>query len=166
MNITQCLPQRPYLLRAFYEWLTDNQLTPHLVVNVTFPEVVVPVGFAHDGKIILNIAPCAISNLNLGNKEIHFNARFNRVLHPISIPTAAILAIYARENGIGTMFDSKLAYNQITNANLNMKATSDTSKRLSLFECNKLDNVQSTNLKDKLHQSALTTKHPTLRVVK
>ncbi|EGT5681175.1 ClpXP protease specificity-enhancing factor [Cronobacter turicensis] len=112
MDISQLSPRRPYLLRAFYEWLLDNQLTPHLVVDVTLPGVLVPLEYARDGQIVLNIAPRAVGNLELANDEVRFNARFGGVPRQVSVPLAAVLAIYARENGAGTMFEPEAAYDE------------------------------------------------------
>ncbi|WP_275148949.1 ClpXP protease specificity-enhancing factor [Citrobacter koseri] len=109
MDLSQLSPRRPYLLRAFYEWLLDNQLTPHLVVDVTLPGVHVPM---EDGQIVLNIAPRAVGNLELANDEVRFNARFGGVPRQVSVPLAAVLAIYARENGAGTMFEPEAAYDE------------------------------------------------------
>lgn len=110
MKITDMSPRRPYLLRAFYDWLLDNQLTPHLLVDVTMPGVMVPMEFARDGQIVLNVAPRAVGNLELGNNDVCFNARFSGVPHDVFVPIAAILAIYARENGAGTTLESEPAY--------------------------------------------------------
>ena len=85
MDLSQLTPRRPYLLRAFYEWLLDNQLTPHLVVDVTLPGVQVPMEYARDGQIVLNIAPRAVGNLELANDEVRFNARFDDT-HPDDEP--------------------------------------------------------------------------------
>ncbi|EIX1534003.1 ClpXP protease specificity-enhancing factor [Cronobacter sakazakii] len=112
MDISQLSPRRPYLLRAFYEWLLDNQLTPHLVVDVTLPGVLVPLEYARDGQIVLNIAPRAVGNLELANDEVRFNARFGGVPRQVTVPLAAVLAIYARENGAGTMFEPEAAYDE------------------------------------------------------
>lgn len=112
MDLPQLTPRRPYLLRAFYEWLLDNQLTPHLVVDVTLPDVHVPMEYARDGQIVLNIAPRAVGNLELANDEVRFNARFGGVPRNVSVPLAAVLAIYARENGAGTMFEPEAAYDE------------------------------------------------------
>ncbi len=98
MDVSQLTPRRPYLFRAFYEWLLDNQLTPHLVVDVTLPGVMVPMEYARDGQIVLNIAPRAVGNLELANDEVRFNARFGGVPRNVSVPMAAVLAVYAREN--------------------------------------------------------------------
>ena len=112
MDLPQLTPRRPYLLRAFYEWLLDNQLTPHLVVDVTIQDVQVPMEYARDGQIVLNIAPRAVGNLELANDEVRFNARFGGVPRQVSVPLAAVLAIYARENGAGTMFEPEAAYDE------------------------------------------------------
>ncbi|MEJ8324910.1 MULTISPECIES: ClpXP protease specificity-enhancing factor [Kosakonia] len=112
MDLSQLSPRRPYLLRAFYEWLLDNQLTPHLVVDVTLPGVRVPMEYARDGQIVLNIAPRAVGNLELANDEVRFNARFGGVPRQVEVPMAAVLAVYARENGAGTMFEPEAAYDE------------------------------------------------------
>lgn len=105
--------RRPYMLRAFYDWLVDNDLTPHLVVQATLAGVRVPQEFIQDGQIILNIAPRAVGNLELGNDTISFNARFGGRPHSVIVPLYAVLAIYARENGAGTMFEPEEAYTNI-----------------------------------------------------
>ncbi|MEH2920721.1 ClpXP protease specificity-enhancing factor [Samsonia erythrinae] len=110
MALSQLSPRRPYLLRAFYDWLLDNQLTPHLVVDVTLPGVMVPMEFARDGQIVLNIAPRAVGGLELADDSVRFNARFGGVPRQVYVPMAAVIAIYARENGAGTMFEPEPAY--------------------------------------------------------
>lgn len=103
-------PRRPYMLRAFYEWLVDNELTPHLVVDATMQGVRVPMEFVQDGQIILNLAPRAVGNLEMGNEAVTFNARFGGRPHSVIVPLYAVQAIYARENGAGTMFEPEDAY--------------------------------------------------------
>lgn len=98
------LPRRPYLFRAFYDWILDNELTPLIVVDATKPAVVVPLEYIQDGKIILNIAPHSVGQYAMDNEGIAFNARFNGALRQISVPMAAIEAIYARENSEGIGF--------------------------------------------------------------
>ncbi|KJY82222.1 peptidase [Vibrio galatheae] len=110
MDNVNMTPRRPYMLRAFYDWLVDNDLTPHLVVEADLPGVRVPVEFVQDGQIILNIAPRAVGNLELGNEAITFNARFSGRPHSVIVPLYAVQAIYARENGAGTMFEPEEAY--------------------------------------------------------
>lgn len=103
-------PRRPYLVRAFYEWLVDNELTPHLVVEAHLPGVRVPLEFVQDGQIILNVAPRAVGNLEISNDTIMFNARFSGRPHSVIVPMYAVQAIYARENGAGTMFEPEDGY--------------------------------------------------------
>ncbi|MFI8744955.1 ClpXP protease specificity-enhancing factor [Pseudomonas sp. NPDC077186] len=96
---------RPYLVRALYEWIVDNDCTPHLLVNAEYPGVQVPPGFASDGQIVLNASPNAVRHLHMDNQAVSFEGRFGGVAHSLYIPAAAILAIYARENGQGMVFD-------------------------------------------------------------
>ncbi|MCQ4304943.1 ClpXP protease specificity-enhancing factor [Stutzerimonas frequens] len=96
---------RPYLVRALYEWIVDNDCTPHLLVNVDYPGVRVPPGFASDGQIVLNVAPSAVRHLHMDNEVITFEGRFGGVAHSLNVPSAAVMAIYARENGQGMVFE-------------------------------------------------------------
>jgi len=95
---------RPYLLRAIYQWIVDNGLTPHILVNAEDEQVQVPRQYVEQGKIILNIAPMAVHGLTLGNEDVTFNARFGGTPMDIYVPMGRVLAIYARENGQGMMF--------------------------------------------------------------
>ena len=95
---------RPYLIRALYEWLVDNDLTPHLVVAADREHVVVPGQYVKDERIILNVAPSAVQKLELGNELISFSARFGGVPTKVRVPPSAVLGIYARENGQGMLF--------------------------------------------------------------
>ncbi|MBD8513088.1 ClpXP protease specificity-enhancing factor [Photobacterium sp. WH77] len=110
MEMAEMTPRRPYLVRAFYDWLVDNNLTPHLVVDATLPDVQVPQEFVSNGQIVLNLAPRAVGNLELGNDAVRFSARFGGRPHAVSVPLAAVLALYARENGAGTMFEPEPGY--------------------------------------------------------
>ncbi|MGE6530913.1 ClpXP protease specificity-enhancing factor [Pseudomonas sp. NPDC077382] len=96
---------RPYLVRALYEWIVDNDCTPHLLVNADHAGVQVPDGFASDGQIVLNVAPSAVRQLQMDNQAISFEGRFGGVPHSLHVPSAAIMAIYARENGQGMVFE-------------------------------------------------------------
>ena len=98
---------RPYLIRAFYDWIVDNGLTPQLVVNATVDGVAVPQDLVKDGKIVLNVATRAIRNLDLGNELIRFGARFSGSPFSVGVPTQAVLAIYAAENGVGMAFQEE-----------------------------------------------------------
>ncbi len=95
---------RPYLVRAIYQWITDNGLTPHLLVDASIEGVQVPVEHVQNGKIILNIAPMAVTGLVLGDAEITFSARFSGKSQGLYVPVDAVLAVYAKENGQGMMF--------------------------------------------------------------
>lgn len=97
--------RRPYLIRALYDWVLDNGLTPHLLVAADAPRVVVPRQFVTDeDKITINIAPSAVRGLALDNDEISFSARFSGDNFNVVIPPGAVLALYARENGEGMLF--------------------------------------------------------------
>ncbi len=98
---------RPYLIRAIHEWIIENNLTPYLLVNAKLPGVEVPINHIENDKIILNLSPRAVRTLRLGNDFIQFDARFNGLSTNISIPPAAVMAIYARENGQGMIFDKE-----------------------------------------------------------
>ena len=95
---------RPYLLRAFYEWILDNECTPYLVVEADMPHVNVPPQTIKDGQVVLNISPNAVHALQIDEQQLTFSARFGGVPFEVYLPMYAISAIYARENGAGTMF--------------------------------------------------------------
>ena len=95
---------RPYLLRAIYEWISDNSLTPYLLVDARQPGVRVPQHAVKDGQIVLNVAMRAVSELELGNEFVRFSARFSGASQFVDVPLNAVLAIYAQENGQGMMF--------------------------------------------------------------
>ena len=95
---------RPYLIRALFEWITDNGMTPHLIVDAEADGVMVPRGYVDDGRIVLNIAPSAVHGLVLGNDSIYFSARFGGVAQAVELPPHAVLGLYARENGQGMLF--------------------------------------------------------------
>ena len=102
INVT---PTRPYLARAIYEWICDNQLTPYLLVDATQPHTDVPQQFVKDGQIVLNLAPHAIHQFHMSNDAITFSARFGGVARELYVPIRAVLGVYARENGQGLFFD-------------------------------------------------------------
>lgn len=96
--------RRPYLIRAIYEWAIDNGYTPHLLVSADAPGVIVPREYVQEGRITLNISPMATQGLNLDIEPIWFSARFSGRAHDVYVPSGAVLAIFARENGEGVMF--------------------------------------------------------------
>ena len=101
MNMTS---NQPYMLRAFYEWIVDNNLTPYIVVDANVPGTQVPVEHVRDGQIVLNVSPSACGKMQMNNEDVSFEARFGGVARVLNVPTRAVLAIYAKENGAGTVF--------------------------------------------------------------
>jgi stringent starvation protein B len=104
MNMTS---SKPYLIRGLYEWLLENDMTPYLLVDANFYGVMIPQGTATDGKVVLNLTPSAIQALELDNEYIAFSARFGGVAQNVYCPMTSILAIYAKENGEGMMFNEE-----------------------------------------------------------
>ncbi|MCZ6868549.1 MAG: ClpXP protease specificity-enhancing factor [Gammaproteobacteria bacterium] len=99
------IPQRPYLLRAMYEWIVDNGWTPHILIDTTADDVEIPPGLSDDGQILLNVSERAVHALEFGSERVEFSARFDGVSHQVSAPVERVLAIYANENGEGMAFD-------------------------------------------------------------
>lgn len=97
-------PNRPYLLRALYDWISDNSMTPHILVDADYEGVDVPEQAVQKGKVILNIDRAAVHELELGNEMVSFQARFSGHRYSVSLPVDAVLAIYSKENGQGMMF--------------------------------------------------------------
>jgi len=95
---------RPYLLRAMYEWIVDNGMTPYILVDTKNDQVIIPRQFEEDGKIVLNLGPTAVQSLDLGIEAVNFDARFDGTSMDVVVPIEFILAIYTRENGQGMMF--------------------------------------------------------------
>ena len=102
-NVIRMSSNRPYLVRAMYEWIADNGLTPYLLVDAAVDGVQVPVQAVKDGRVVLNVAGRAVAQLELGNEEIRFMARFSGVSQAVRVPIPAVLAIYAQETGQGMM---------------------------------------------------------------
>ena len=135
-------PKRPYLLRAYYDWLVDNDFTPYLVVDANYYGTNVPVEYVKDGQIVLNLSAEATGNLQLTNDFIQINARFKAISRELYIPMGAALAIYARENGDGVMFEAEEIYDE-----LNREPISE--QPLSFSEA-----VDKPRLKNKIQKSA------------
>ena len=92
---------RPYILRALYEWIADNGMTPHVLVDAGVAGVRVPAHAVKDGRIVLNIAERAVARLELGDDALRFSARFGGVSQNVVVPIPAVIAVYARETGQG-----------------------------------------------------------------
>lgn len=101
------ISNRPYLLRAFYQWIVDSQCTPILVVDATNPRCKIPMEYVEGGEIVFNISPAAVRDFKISNEWMEFNASFAGVIHLICAPIKAILALYAEENGEGIFFDGE-----------------------------------------------------------
>jgi stringent starvation protein B len=95
---------KSYLLRAFYEWILDNAMTPYVLVDASASGVVVPDEYVEDGKIILNIAPAAVHALVMDKEQLSFSARFRGASREVMVPMPAVRAVYAKENGRGMVF--------------------------------------------------------------
>ena len=98
---------RPYIMRALYEWILDNECTPYVLVNAEEAGVEVPQQYVKDGQIVLNISPTAVRDLDIGNHAMHFNGRFGGVPVDVYVPMPGVLGIYARENGQGMVFEGE-----------------------------------------------------------
>jgi stringent starvation protein B len=106
VNKSTMTSSRPYFIRALYDWIVDNSLTPYLVVFARAGGVEVPQQYVNkEGQIVLNIAPRAVSGLELSNDGVRFSARFGGIPTQISVPCHAVLGVYAQENGQGMMFE-------------------------------------------------------------
>lgn len=101
------LSNRPYLLRAFYQWIVDSGCTPILVIDANHPRCKIPKDYAEGGEIVFNISSSAVRDLKMTNDSVEFKASFSGVIHIISAPIKGVLAIYAEENGEGIFFDAE-----------------------------------------------------------
>ena len=100
---------RPYLLRALTEWINDNGMTPHILVDAGVEGVRVPPGVVREGKVVLNIADRAVVGLHMDNEWLGFTARFGGVSQSVNVPMGAVLAVYARETGQGMVLPEEVA---------------------------------------------------------
>ena len=128
-NDFQLTPTRPYMVRAIFEWLEDNNLTPHIMVDTTQPNVTVPAEYVQDGRIVLNIASRATGNLVINNDFINFHARFGGVSQELWVPMQAVMGIYARENSQGMFFDPTEYDNAPQSENASQPAESTEAQR-------------------------------------
>lgn len=110
MSIHTLTSTKPYLLRAFYEWINDNNCTPYLIINANYEDVQVPTQYVDEGRIVLNISETAVRSLQMTNDSIEFDARFGGVAMTVYAPIGAVMAIYAHENGRGMVFSEEEAF--------------------------------------------------------
>ena len=98
---------RPYIVRALYEWILENECTPYILVNAYAEGVEVPQEHVKDGQIILNVSPGAVQNLSIRNQSIDFDGRFAGIPKRVYVPVNAVMGIYAKENGQGMIFETE-----------------------------------------------------------
>lgn len=101
--------RKPYLLKAYYDWINDNGWTPYLLVNADYPQVVVPTQYVRHGQIVLDISPAACRHLMMDAKGVSFSARFAGQEIEIQLPLGSLKAIYAKENSEGLTFQAEEA---------------------------------------------------------
>jgi stringent starvation protein B len=150
------LSNKPYLLRAFYQWIVDSRCTPVLVIDTTQPESKIPRNYAEDGEIVFNISPHAIRDLKMDNDVVEFTASFSGISHFISAPIKAILAVYAEENGEGIFFDGE----EDTSGHISIEAAPEQAIQLKSIENSNNASVAG----QQSSQSSIKTK-PDLKLV-
>ncbi len=161
---------KPYFIRALYEWILDNNCTPYIVVDATLPFVEVPQQFVSEGRIILNILPSATQNLYLGDEWITFSARFSGISEEINIPIGAVVAIYAQENGEGMGFNTEALPDDYF-ANTELQTPSKTTSRKPSLDI--VDHSSKSSETEQAHDDEPpntkkkgTTKKPSLKIIK
>jgi len=153
-------PMRPYLLRAIYEWIVDNNFTPYLLVDAEHSQVRVPRQHVRDGQIVLNISPTAVRQLELENEWISFTARFSGASMRVYVPIVAALALYSKENGQGMIFQPEEMLEQLEEQPVEEKKERPTLKVLQSD-----DNHAENNNNDEPPPPS-KGKRPTLTIVK
>ena len=103
-------PCRPYLIRAFYDWIVDNQMSPYVLVDARCEGVKLPNSCLVDEQVILNISPASVRNLQLDREYILFDTRFSGKAWQVVVPVHAVQAIYAQENQAGMVFDQQFEH--------------------------------------------------------
>jgi len=125
---------KPYLIRAFYDWIVDNDCTPYLMIDADYPHVNVPRQYVEDGQIVFNVSVSAVSNLEMTNDAVSFSARFSGQPFSIYAPISAVLAIYAMENGQGMMFQAEDIADTNDDAQSGSSGASGTGSHLHIVE--------------------------------
>jgi len=155
---------KPYLVRAFYDWISDNDLTPYIVVDVNVYGVLVPMSYVNDGQIVLNIASSAVGTIALGSDFIELSARFGGKLEQITVPYGAVAAIYAKENGAGTSLPIEHPEIDDSEEDLSLTAASKPKSKLSSVKStdgNENSTTDTVNKSDKPKKAK-----PSLKVIK
>jgi len=165
------ISNKPYIIRAMYDWIVDNDWTPHLQVDANYPGVNVPSEYVQEGVIVLNMAPTAIVGLSMDNQWFSFNARFNGIETSLGFPPEAVLAVFARENGQGMPFPPEPYPGELLNGReealdegrkLSAVGTKASDKKSAKTNENNGDHSE----KSKSASKKTTKKKPTLTVVK
>jgi stringent starvation protein B len=157
------ISNRSYVIRAMYDWIVDNDWTPHVQVDANYPGVDVPQTYVQDGVIVLNVAPSAVVGLSLANEWFTFKARFGGIETTLGFPPEAVLAIFARENGQGMPFPPEPYPEEL----LDGKAEdSETSPRLSAVEKKTATPSDETATTSKSKAKPSDKKKPSLSIVK
>ena len=121
--MTKVTSKRPYLIRAMHEWMTDNALTPYVVVAADAEGLLVPEQYASDGKIVLNVSYAATRNFTLADDRMSFEARFGGVAQRVDVPLSAVIGIYAKESGQGMIFsDDEATPSESAEASVSVQA--------------------------------------------
>lgn len=154
------LSSRPYIARGLYEWLLDNEHTPYIVVDAEQPGVSVPRQFVQNGQIVLNVGPTAVRDLHIENDAVSFSARFGGQPMQVVVPMPALIAIYARENGVGMVF----GHEPIMPAPQEEEAEPAARPELSSIDSD--DDESAGAEKPERDKDSPTRKRPSLRVIK
>ena len=157
------LSSRPYLARGLYEWLLDNEHTPYIVVDADQPGVRVPRQFVQNGQIVLNIGPTAVRDLLIGNDAVSFHAGFGGQPMQVVVPMPALVAIYARENGVGMVFGHEPS---LPAAEEEESASPSRAGPRSVAESHEAEQEVSASTNAEREEAASEKKRPSLRVVK
>jgi len=160
------ISNKPYIIRAMYDWIVDNGWTPHLQVDANYPGVNVPQEHAQEGVIVLNMAPSAVVALSMDNTWFTFKARFGGIETTLGFPPEAVLAIFARENGQGMPFPPEPYPEELLKGKEEVLEAPPT---LSAVENKKLKAVESSTPPEKGKKKSASKsakKKPTLTVVK
>lgn len=154
---------KPYIIRALYEWILDNNATPYIAIDATLPYVEVPEEYVSEGKIILNLLPSAIHNLSLSNEWVSFSTRFNGVSVDINAPIGSVIAIYARENGHGIEFPPEALMEDPFIKEEDVKSTKKEDSPFSVVSNDNKDEPKKSSAKKSTTKK--TTKKPSLTIV-
>ncbi|QOR39381.1 ClpXP protease specificity-enhancing factor [Billgrantia diversa] len=159
------LSSRPYLARGLYEWLLDNEHTPYIVVDAEQPGVSVPRQFVQNGQIVLNVGPTAVRDLHIANDAVRFHARFGGQPMQVVVPMQALVAIYAKENGVGMVFGHEPT---MPMPQREEDASGDKPELSSVDIDQERDDTAAKSEQDKAFSAGRTTskKRPSLRVIK